>query len=156
VFGAKSPNAITSAGFISHDLRRENSKPLELVHSHGVAVPKPISQNRHVVVMGMIEGAQLAEFNDIPKPEKTLREIVSNIRRAYVEAGVIHADLSEFNIILQLDGHVLIINCPQYVNKSHPDAEQLLERDIQNITHFFKRKFKTKLTSPDALTYLHK
>jgi len=127
---------------------------LKLVHPYGVAVPKPISRNRHVVVMGMIEGAELAEFNEIPNPEKALREILSNIRRAYVKASVIHADLSEFNIIMQLNWHILIIDWPQFVKKDHPNAEKLLERDIQNIVHFFKRKFKTKTSLKDALNYV--
>jgi len=127
---------------------------LKLVHPHGVAVPEPISQNRHVVVMGMIEGVELAEFNEIPHPEKMLKEILSNIRRAYAETGVIHADISEFNIILQLNGHILIIDWPQFVKNDHPNAEQLLERDVGNIVHFFKRKFKTKTSLKDAISYV--
>jgi len=127
---------------------------LKLVHPHGVSAPKPISQNRHVVVMGMIEGAELAELNEIPNPEKTLKEILSNVRATYVEAGVIHADLSEFNIILQPNWHTLIIDWPQFVKKDHPNAEKLLERDIGNIVHFFKRKFKTKISLKEALNYV--
>jgi len=129
---------------------------LKLVHACRVAVPKPIGQNRHVVVMGMIEGAELAEFNEIPNPEKTLKEVLLNIRRAYDKAGAIHADLSEFNIILQPDWHILIIDWPQYVKKDHPNAEQLLERDVRNIVHFFKRKFKTKTAQEEALNYVRK
>jgi RIO kinase 2 len=127
---------------------------LKLVHPFGVAVPKPVSQNRHVVVMGMIEGAELAEFNDIPDPEKTFREILSNIRRAYVDVGVIHADLSEFNIMMQPNWHILIIDWPQYVKKDHPNAEQLLERDVLNISRFFERKFRIKASVEDALAYV--
>ncbi|MDH5634729.1 MAG: serine/threonine-protein kinase RIO2 [Candidatus Bathyarchaeota archaeon] len=127
---------------------------LKIVHPHSVTVPEPISQNRHVVVMGMIEGVELFELSEIPHPEKMLREILSNIRRAYVEAGVIHADLSEFNIILQPNWHILIIDWPQFVKKAHPNAERLLERDIGNIVHFFKRKFKTKTSLKDALSYV--
>jgi RIO kinase 2 len=127
---------------------------LKLLHPHRVAVPKPISQNRHVVVMGMIKGAELAEFNDIPNPDKTLKEILLNTRRAYTKAGVIHADLSEFNIIMQPNWHILIIDWPQYVTKTHPNAEQLLRRDVKNVVRFFRRKFKTKTTTEDALNYV--
>lgn len=127
---------------------------LRLVYSCGVAVPKPISQNRHVVVMGMIEGAELAEFNDIPNPEETWSEILSNVRTTYVKAAVIHADLSEFNIILKPDLHIRIIDWPQYVKKDHPNAEQLLKRDIRNVLRFFKRKFKTKTSLKEALDYV--
>jgi RIO kinase 2 len=127
---------------------------LKLVHPLGVAVPKPVSQNRHAVVMGMIEGAELAEFSDIPHPKKTLREILSNIHRAYVDAGIIHADLSEFNIIMQPNWHILIIDWPQYVKKDHPNSEQLLERDVLNIVRFFERKFRIKTSIANALAYV--
>jgi RIO kinase 2 len=113
---------------------------LRLVYPKGVAVPKPISQNRHAIAMGAIEGAELAEYREIPKPEKVLSEILRNVRKAYTKAGVIHADLSEYNIILKPDNHILIIDWPQYVTKEHPNAQQLLKRDIENIITFFKRK----------------
>jgi len=127
---------------------------LKLLYPHDVAVPEPISQNRHVVVMGMIEGYLLAAFKEVPNSEKTLKEILTNIRKAYVKAGIVHADLSEFNIILQPNWHILIIDWPQYVGKEHPNAEELLERDIRNIVHFFKRKFKAKLSLKDAIDYV--
>ncbi len=127
---------------------------LKLLYPRDVAVPEPIIQNRHVVVMGMIEGSLLAAFKEVPDPEKTLQEILTNIRRAYADAGVIHADLSEFNIILQPNWHILIIDWPQYIRKDHPNAEELLERDIRNILHFFRRKFKTKFNLEDAMNYI--
>jgi len=127
---------------------------LKLVHSHHVAVPRPIRQNRHAVVMGMIDGAELAEFSEIRNPRQTLKEILSNIRRAYTEAGVVHADLSEFNIIMQPNWHILIIDWPQFVEKDHPSAERLLERDVKNVVQFFKRKFKTKTSQEEALNYV--
>ncbi|MEM2567790.1 MAG: RIO1 family regulatory kinase/ATPase [Candidatus Bathyarchaeia archaeon] len=113
---------------------------LKLVYPKGVAVPKPISQNRHAIAMGAIEGAELAEYHEIPKPEKVLKEILGNVRKAYLKAGVIHADLSEYNIILKPDNRILIIDWPQYVTKEHPNAQQLLRRDIENITNFFRRR----------------
>ncbi len=127
---------------------------LRLVYPKGVAVPKPMSQNRHAIAMGAIEGAELAEWREIPKPEKVLKEILSNIRRAYLKAGVIHADLSEYNIILKPDNHILIIDWPQYVTKKHPNAQQLLRRDIENIITFFKRKHLLKIRTDKALAYV--
>jgi RIO kinase 2 len=127
---------------------------LKLVNAQQVAAPEPISQNRHVVVMGKIEGAELAEFNEIPKPEKTLKEILSNVRKAYVKAGIVHGDLSEFNIIMRPNWHILIIDWPQYITRDQPNADQLLERDVKNVLQFFKRKFKTKMTPEDALNYI--
>jgi len=127
---------------------------LKLVYPHGIAVPEPISQNRHVVVMGMIEGAELVEHIRIPEPEKVLSEILANVRKTYLKAGVIHADLSEYNIILQPDMHVLIIDWPQYVSRDHPNAEELLKRDVHNVLRFFRRKCGLKPGLKEALDYV--
>jgi RIO kinase 2 len=127
---------------------------LKLVFLHGVAVPEPLSQNRHVLVMGMIEGAELAEYKEIPAPKRVLKEILRNIRKAYLKAGVVHADLSEYNVILKPDRHILIIDWPQYVTKEHPNAQQLLTRDVRNILRFFRRKQMVKAELEENLAYV--
>ena len=127
---------------------------MKLAYDNGISVPKPISQNRHVVAMGMIEGAQLSKYKDIGNPEKVLKEILRNVRKAYLKAHVIHSDLSEYNIILRPDGHILIIDWPQYVMADHPNAEELLERDIQNITTFFSRRFSLKVVVKEVCDYV--
>lgn len=127
---------------------------LKLVFPKGVAVPEPISQNRHVIAMGMIEGAELAEWREIPKPTKVLKEILLNIRKAYLKAGIIHADLSEYNILLKPNMHILIIDWPQYVTKEHPNSQQLLTRDIKNILQYFERKHMLKFKLKEALAYV--
>jgi RIO kinase 2 len=126
---------------------------LTLVHPKGVAVPKPISQNRHAIVMSAIEGVELAQCNEIPNPRRLLLEILGNVRKAYLRAGVIHADLSEYNIILKPDLHILIIDWPQYVTKDHPNAQQLLRRDVENVIAFFKRKHLLEANVEEALAY---
>jgi RIO kinase 2 len=127
---------------------------LKLVYQHGVAVPEPLSQNRHVVAMGMIEGAELAKWREISKPEKVLKEVMRNVKKAYLKAGVIHADLSEYNIILKPDMHILIIDWPQYVMVDHPNAQQLLLRDVRNVLNFFSRKFSVKVKVKEACGYV--
>jgi RIO kinase 2 len=127
---------------------------LKLVFSCGVSVPKPLSQNRHVIVMGMIEGAELAEWKEIPDPQKILKEILSNVRKAYLKAGVIHADLSEYNIILKPNMHILIIDWPQYVTREHPNTQQLLMRDLKNILQYFERKHMLKVKLDKAFMYV--
>jgi len=127
---------------------------LKLVFPHGIAVPEPISQNRHVLVIGMIEGAELAEYKQIPKPQKTLNEILLNIRKTYLEACIVHTDLSEYNVILKPDMHILIIDWPQYVTSDHPNAEQFLTREVKNILTFFKRKCMLRTRLKEALDYV--
>ena len=127
---------------------------LRLVYPKGVAVPKPMGQNRHVIVMSAIEGAELAQYREISNPRKVLLEILRNVREAYLKAGVIHADLSEYNIILKPDTNILIIDWPQYVTKDHPNAQMLLKRDIENVIAFFKRKHLLEANVEKALAYV--
>ena len=140
--------------FQSHVAAEKEFQAMKLAYENGVSVPEPISQNRHVVAMGMIEGAQLSKYKDIGKPEKVLKEILRNIRRAYVKAHLIHADISEYNIILQPDGHVLIIDWPQTVKTDHANAAELLERDIKNVLTYFNRKFNIELAAKEACDYV--
>jgi RIO kinase 2 len=129
-------------------------RALRLLHPRGIAVAEPINQNRHVVVMGMIEGVELAQLRKVTSPEKTLREILRNVRKAYLKTGVIHGDLSEYNIIVKPDRHILIIDWPQYVSKEHPNAEQLLTRDVKNVLQYFSRKRMLEVRIIEALDYV--
>jgi len=140
--------------FQSHLAAEREFQAMKLVYENGVSVPEPISQNRHVIAMGMIEGAQLSKYRDIGKPEKVLKEIFQNLRKAYLKAHLIHADISEYNIILKPDGHLLIIDWPQAVKTDHENAAELLERDIKNVLTYFSRKFNLKLAGKEACNYV--
>jgi RIO kinase 2 len=140
--------------FQSHLAAEREFQAMKLVYENGVAVPEPISQNRHVVAMGMIEGAQLSKYRDIGKPEKVLKEILRNLRKAYLKAHLIHSDVSEYNIILKPDGQILIIDWPQAVKTDHANAADLPERDIKNVLIFFSRKFNVKLAAKEAADYV--
>jgi len=140
--------------FQSHVSAEKEFQAMQLVYKNGVSVPEPISQNRHVIAMGMIEGAELSKYKEIQKPEKILKEILRNVRKAYLKAHIIHADLSDYNIILKPDGHILIIDWPQYVMSDHANAEELLERDLKNVLTFFNRKFNVKVAIEDACDYV--
>ena len=140
--------------FQSHLAAEREFQAMKLVYENGVAVPEPISQNRHVVAMGMIEGAQLSKYRDIGKPEKVLKEILRNLRKAYLKAHLIHSDISEYNIILKPDGQILIIDWPQAVRTDHANAADLLERDIKNVLIFFSRKFNVKSAAKEAADYV--
>ena len=115
-----------------------------------VEVPEPIAFDRHVVVMGLIEGEELSEVSDIDLPEPVLDEILRNVKVSY-EQGVIHGDLSEHNIIIKPNGEVLIIDWPQWEPVSHPEAGDLLERDVRNVLGFFRRKYQIRRDLEEAM-----
>jgi RIO kinase 2 len=127
---------------------------LTLLSPFRVAVPEPYSQNRHVVAMGMIEGTELANWKRLSRPERILREILRNVRKAFSKAGVIHGDLSEYNIILRPNKHILIIDWPQFVTKDHPNAQEMLSRDVRNVLRYFERKHRLHVGFEESLNYV--
>lgn len=140
--------------FQSHLAAEKEYQALQLVYKNGVSVPEPISHNRHIIAMGIIEGGELSKWRKITNPKRVLKEILRNVRKAYLKAHVIHGDLSDYNIILKPDMHVLIIDWPQYVMTDHPNAAELLQRDIQNVLTFFNRRFDVKVETQLACDYV--
>lgn len=124
-------------------------KALMKLYPH-VSVPKPIAADRHVIIMGLIDGVELANVEDIAEPRAVLDDVLENIKRSY-QLGVVHADLSEHNIIIKPSGEVLIIDWPQWVPTSHRNAQELLERDVSNVLKYFRRKFRLKRDLSQAL-----
>jgi RIO kinase 2 len=140
--------------FQSHLAAEREFQAMQLVYKNGVAVPEPISHNRHIIAMGIIEGGELSKWRKITNPKRVLKEILRNVRKAYLKAHVIHGDLSEYNIILKPDMHMLIIDWPQYVLTDHPNAAELLQRDIENVLTFFNRRFDVKVETQLACDYV--
>ncbi len=126
---------------------------LKKLYGCGVSVPKPIAQNRHVVLMGKIHGIRLVELRFLPNPDEVFLEILKNVRIAYKKAGIIHADLSEYNVLWE-DGNIQIIDWPQHITLDHPRTEELLERDLKNLAKFFERKFKLKISVEHSLDFV--
>ena len=70
-------------------------------------------------------------------PEPTRDAILRGISGLYHRANLVHADLSEYNIMLW-HGPV-IIDISQAVLLAHPRSEEFLERDVHNILAYFRR-----------------
>jgi RIO kinase 2 len=121
-------------------------------HEAKVAVPEPIRQNRHVVVMGFIDGYNLVDV-ELEDPAGFLEDIIMNVKLTY-GGGVVHGDLSGFNIIVQKDGQILFIDWPQAVPVDHQSAEALLRRDVKNVLVYFNRKYKVERDLDEVLEYV--
>ncbi|MFB6195228.1 MAG: serine/threonine-protein kinase Rio1 [Haloplanus sp.] len=108
----------------------------------GVRVPEPIAVQRNVLVMelvGLVEdrARRLAEV-DVENPETAFHVVREYMRRLY-DAGLVHGDLSEYNLIIH-DGELVVIDLGQAVTVHHPNAEDLLARDCRNVATFFTRQ----------------
>ncbi len=113
-----------------------------------VSIPKPIDQNRHAIVMELAKGSILSKTK-VLDPEWYLDEILRQVKLTY-SLGIIHADLSEYNIFVAEDC-VQLIDWPQYVTPDHPHADELLERDVSNVLNHFYKKYGTKRDLEEVL-----
>lgn len=109
----------------------------------GVKVPKPVYSESHAVVLDMFRGIELSIVNKLKDPERILSSIIENAYKAYI-AGIVHGDLSPYNVLVTEEEDTMIIDWPQWVPSNHPQAISLLQRDFYNILKFFKRKWKVK------------
>jgi len=91
--------------------------------------------------MEYIPGDVLANCNFLTSPEEVLDDILTNIHGAYHE-GVIHCDLSEYNIFITEKDEVIIFDWPQWIEKTHPNANSYLLRDVKNVLSYFEKNFK--------------
>lgn len=110
------------------------------VYPH-VSIPKPLDQNRHAIVMEIAKGSLLSKTR-LLNAEWYLDEILRQVKITY-SLGIIHADLSEYNIFVSEDG-VQLIDWPQYITPAHPQADEILERDVSNVLVHFNRKYGVK------------
>ncbi len=114
--------------------------------SVGVNAPKPILVKNNVLLMELIgkNGIPSPLLKSVPQEASisTLETLLQQITLLYQKAGLIHGDLSAYNIIMK-DETPYIIDMSQSVLISHPNAQEFLKRDLSNILTFFN-----KLTFP--------
>ncbi|XP_066994504.2 serine/threonine-protein kinase RIO2 [Anabrus simplex] len=103
-------------------------------------VPEPIDFNRHCVVMELVDGHPLCQVHEVEDVEALYDELMNLIVRLG-NHGVIHGDFNEFNIMLSEGDKPIIIDFPQMMSTSHPNAEMYFNRDVNCIRDFFKRRF---------------
>ncbi len=118
---------------------RKEFANLKRAHEAGLPVPEPYGWDRNILVMEFI-GEDEVPFPQIRNvrivnPESVYREIVSFMKILYQDAGLVHADLSEFNILYS--DRPYIIDMGQAVTLDHPRARAFLVRDIANVNRYF-------------------
>ncbi|WXL25146.1 PA4780 family RIO1-like protein kinase [Ectopseudomonas mendocina] len=109
----------------------------------GVRVPKPYDFLDGVLLMEMVddgEGDAAPRLNDIDLLPEDAREFHAMMIQEVVKmlcAGLVHGDLSEFNVLMAPDGPV-IIDLPQAVDAAgNNHAFKMLDRDVRNMAEYF-------------------
>ncbi len=132
----------TLTGIVGEWCKKEYAN-LQLANAGGVHAPKPYAFSGNVLAMEFVgtggkPSARLRE-TELGNPASTLRAIMEDVGRL-LETGLVHADLSEYNVLMKGDVPYLI-DFGQAVSVEHPNATDLLRRDIGNITSFFNKRY---------------
>jgi RIO kinase 1 len=120
----------------------------------GVRVPEPHGFVDGVLLMEMVtdtDGKAAPRLDDVALEPDQAREyhrlVIADVVRMLSD-GLIHGDLSEFNVLVDSEGPV-IIDLPQAVNAAgNNSAEQMFERDVDNMRRYFGR-FAPELLNTD-------
>lgn len=123
---------------------------LRRIYGAGIPCPEPLALKLHVLVMGFLGDKKgwayprLRDANlvgdDIDQQWRNLYiQLLGLMRRMYQVCRLVHADLSEYNILYH-KGQLYIIDVSQSVEPDHPRSLEFLRMDIKNVGDFFRRK----------------
>ncbi|PPQ65405.1 hypothetical protein CVT26_000030 [Gymnopilus dilepis] len=111
----------------------------------GIRAPEPIEVRENVLVMNFVgdkEGWASPRLKDASLPQEDIaslyQELVLMVRQIFNVCKLVHADLSEYNLLYH-EGHIWIIDVSQSVEHDHPSAFDFLRNDIKNVEDFFSR-----------------
>ncbi|PGH26980.1 Atypical/RIO/RIO2 protein kinase [Polytolypa hystricis UAMH7299] len=144
---------------------------MKALNENGFRVPDPIGQNRHTIVMSLIDAYPLRQISSVPEPSKLYAELIEMILEL-ASVGLIHGDFNEFNILIKEEKVVssakgkeperlhtdndddgdddentniiltpILIDFPQMVSMDHTNADMYFDRDVNCIKRYFQRKF---------------
>lgn len=133
---------------------RKEFKNLEKCFSFGVSVPKPIFHIGNIIVMEFLgdKGLPFPLLLDSVCTEKLAYNILENMRKMF-RANLVHADLSEYNILVGYNDKPYFIDFGQAVVFSHPKANEYFERDVRNIVNFLNKRG-IKINYSEAYDYI--
>ncbi|XP_058094413.1 uncharacterized protein LOC131240294 [Magnolia sinica] len=113
---------------------------MKALKEHGFPVPDAVDCNRHCVIMSLVQGYPLVQVKQLENPDTVFDTIVGLVVRL-AEHGLIHCDFNEFNIMINDNEEVTMIDFPQMVSVSHRNAQMYFDRDVECIYKFFSRRF---------------
>ena len=112
------------------------------MHNGGIRVPEPLGYSKNILIMEYLhhEGHPAPMLKDVNLSEKYMsyicEQVLDYLDVLYNELNMVHGDLSEFNILIA-EGYPYLIDVSQSLLLDHPKAEELLERDINNLVRYF-------------------
>lgn len=153
-------------GYCRHNPRRmvrtwaeKEIRNLVRMHSEGLPVPTPILLRGHVLLMDFIgkDGWPAPKLKDVDlsvsRARQLYRDCIIMMWRLYNLCKLVHADLSEFNMLYH-NGQLFVIDVAQAVEHDHPHALEFLRKDCTNISEFFRKKEVATMTVKELFDFI--
>lgn len=119
---------------------------LKKLHDAGASIPKPVIQIKDAILMEFIgdqdtAGGRLIDTEISTEVAKKMFPLILENIKLFWKHGIVHGDLSPYNVLCWNDRPV-IIDFPQSIDiRNYPNPWEVLERDLTNIIHYFKKYF---------------
>ncbi|XP_063705958.1 serine/threonine-protein kinase RIO1 [Culicoides brevitarsis] len=153
-------------GYCRHNPRKmvrtwaeKEMRNLVRMQNSEMPVPHPILLRGHVLLMTFIgeNGWPAPKLKDVElsssKARELYRDCVVMIWTMYKKCRLVHADLSEFNILYH-KGKLVIIDVSQSVEHDHPHALEFLRKDCTNVSHFFRKYEVSTMTVKELFDFV--
>jgi RIO kinase 2 len=136
----------------NYDAAKREYQALKMLEGLSESFPKAVAYNRSTVLFEQLSGVRLSQRPELVDPRSLLQTVLKAARLAY-KTGLVNGDLSEYNILT--DGvSAWLIDWPQAVPTSHPNAQDLVAHDVRAVVRFFKRAYALKIDEEAALAYV--
>ena len=137
---------------------------LKRIYASGIPCPEPVYLRLHVLGMSFVgdsKGVPAPRLKDVEFTEKSPQrrwravyiELVAYMRVLYQVCKLVHADLSEYNVLYQND-RSWVIDVSQSVEHDHPRSLDFLRMDIKNVSDFCRRKDVAVLLERTVFEYI--
>lgn len=137
---------------------------LKRIHAAGIPCPEPVHLRIHVLVMGFLgdrKGTPAPRLKDVElvgsdvedRWKQLYLQLLAYMRILYQTCHLVHADLSEYNILYHQD-KLWLIDVSQSVEHDHPRSLEFLRMDIKNVTDFFRRKGVDTLSEKTVFSFV--
>ncbi|KAI4139120.1 MAG: hypothetical protein LQ341_004346 [Variospora aurantia] len=137
---------------------------LKRIYAAAIPCPKPIYLRLHVLVMGFLgdrKGTPAPRLKDVELVGGDVEQIwkqlylqlLGYVRILYQTCRLVHADLSEYNVLYHED-KLWLIDVSQSVEHDHPRSLEFLRMDIKNVTDFFARKSVDTLSERTVFSFV--
>ncbi|KAL8708886.1 MAG: hypothetical protein Q9220_006342 [cf. Caloplaca sp. 1 TL-2023] len=137
---------------------------LKRIYAAGIPCPEPVHLRLHVLVMGYLgdrKGTPAPRLKDVELVGSDVEErwkglylqLLGYMRILYQSCRLVHADLSEYNVLYHQD-KLWLIDVSQSVEHDHPRSLDFLRMDVKNVTDFFRRQGVDTLSERSVFSFV--